>query len=152
MFRFSLQTVLEHREALEEKCQREHGQQLARLRTIQEKGERIVAEIESCGQRVRQGQLGGMSFAQRDILENWIGRQQGEVGRLNQAASEQAERVERDRLKLVESAKARTIMEKLRQNEEKDWHREVSRAEQRRFDEIGLRKYIDRQRREKAAH
>lgn len=151
MFRFSLQPVLDQRIAQEELRQREHQEIQAVMDRLRQEQEAIEADIERQGESIRE-QLGrGMTFQIRGLYESWIDFQKQEVRRVGREMDALRDELEKRRLRLVEAARARTLIEKLRDKEEKAWRIEQDRLERIAFDELGSRQFSERRRSEKIA-
>ena len=152
VFVFSLQSVLEHRLAKEEKAQREYSDALGCLREARRRRREVEQDIERRAEQVRQMQRTGLRFAEREIFERWIQARQTQVQELAREEQRQAEQVEQCRLRLLKAVQDRTIMEKLRDKEWTAYRVEEARADLRRFDEIAVRDYVNaHRRREKIA-
>lgn len=151
MFKFSLQPVLDHRQAIEERCQREYSLQLTKWQSLEEQREQLVEELDSHAERIRQGQREGMSYARRQLFESWMTKRRVTLAELEETLEQQAQRVERARHYLIDAARQCKIMDKLREREHGEYRLEEARSEGRAFDEIAVRGFNTRRRREKDA-
>lgn len=147
VFAFSLQPVLDHRQAKEEKAQREYGDALGRLEGIRRRRREVENDIETRGEQVRRKQRTGLSFAEREIIERWIQTLQEQLKRLDQEERQLAEQAEQCRLRLLKAVQDLKVMEKLREKEWADYRLDEARADLRRFDEIAVRDYVNAHRR-----
>ena len=151
MFRFSLQPVLDQRIAQEELRQREHQEIQAVMDRLRQEQRSIEEDIEQQGASIRE-QLGrGMTYQIRNLYESWIDYQKQEVRRLGREMDNLRDELEKRRLRLVEAARGRTLIEKLREKEAKAWRVEQDRLERIAFDELGSRRFSERRRSEKNA-
>lgn len=150
-FKFSLQTVLEHRQTLEEQAQREYSESLARLEATRRRRTEVEADIARCVSNVRIRQARSVNFAERELYERWIGELEIQVGRLQDEIQKQSVEVEKLRLKLVKAVQDRTVMEKLREKELAAFRIEENRAELKQFDDIAVRDFAKARLREKIA-
>jgi flagellar export protein FliJ len=146
-FKFSLQAVLNQREANEERCQREYSMALAQLETLRRRRVQIDEEIEHCRDRIARGQRDGMDWDHRRLIEQWIDHQKEEGLRVDRLCEEANENVERKRRQLTEANQQTRIMEKLREREYGDWRLGERRAEAKAFDEFAMRRHDQRKRR-----
>jgi flagellar export protein FliJ len=92
-----------------------------------------------------------MAFARREMIERWIGAQEGRLELIDEEIRMLAQQAEQCRQRLVKAVQDRTIMEKLREQERMGWLLEQERAERRFFDELAVRDFIDQQHQEKDA-
>jgi flagellar FliJ protein len=154
-FTFSLEPVLEHRRRLEQNCQRQCGDAMARVEAVRERQQRLQNEIERQHEEIRAGQrsrhTGGSAFALRQMAERWIVAQRGQVDQLQGAIDRLNEELRVARERLIEAVKDRMVIEKLREKELDAHRRREARAEMKTFDEIAVREYLNEQRREKDA-
>ena len=145
MFKFSLETVLDHRKTVEEALQRSLAQATAILDALQAKKEEVQEKIQTNQSRLSEI---GLDLARRGLHENWLQWAQGEIQRIDHDIKEAETEVEARRGALIEAAKATAIMEKLEEREEQAWRQEEERAEQRQYEELALRKYLMNKRKE----
>ena len=150
-FQFSMEPVLEHRRALEDKAQREYGAAVARLEATRGRKRDIETELESRKQQVRREQQQALPYIMRELIENWIVSLEQHLREVDLEAKRQAVQTEQMRLRLVKAMQNRTVMEKLRDKEMSDFKVTEERSERRRFDEIAIRNYAMERRQEKFA-
>lgn len=143
-FKFRLQSVLDHREHLEEKAKAVYG---ARLKVEQEcalhiqwlEGE-VVRAREHLATREKQG-VAGYEFAQVgdyvSVLRMQIQREQMRLRGLKV-------QTEKARLKLVEATRERKVMEVLKERHLEQYQREQRLIEQKGLDEIAVQGYARR--------
>lgn len=130
-FRFSLEALLEHRRRLEEARQRELASELSALSRLQGQLDALAEAVREEAAALRDGQLVGrvdvslLTAHRRFVLA--CERQRGAV--LEQMAVAR-ERVERARALLVEAARARKVVERLKERRYSQWKAEVLKAEQ----------------------
>lgn len=151
-FKFSLQPVLQHRQALEEKAQQAFGEAKHRLDEAQRHRDSIREGIRERGEQVRHAQRAGLSFAHRELFENWIERQRQEVLRLEQVIQDHLRQVEQRRAEMIESMRARKVMDQLREQERRQWLQEQAKNEMKFFDDVANRNFMVAQASEKDAH
>ena len=148
-FNFSLQAVLDHRHTQEEQRQREFSEAQAKVQTVMRQQVEIRQDIARRNEQIRSRQQTGLSFAHRELYENWIGAQEAQWHRLEQEREELEKVAETKRQALVKAVQARTVMENLRDQEQAQWLQEEKRAEMRLFNEIAVREFNEQRRREK---
>lgn len=147
MFRFSLESVLDQRRTMEEARQRA----LAEGRTVVSRleaerltlSEKVSLNLFAVQEAIRRGE----SPAQRELYDNWIEWARDRIARIDRELERARQEVERRRLALVEAAKARMMMDKLREKELEAYRKEEELQERNFFDELASREF-DRRRRE----
>lgn len=149
-FKFSLQPVLEQRQAQEEKRQREYSEAQAKAEAARERLEQVKRDIARWDAEIRAG-LGTMPFARREMIERWIGSQEERLELMDEEIRMLEQAAEQCRLRLVKAVQDRTVMEKLREKEMAAWRMEEARAERGFFDELAVRDFIDQRNQEKDA-
>lgn len=150
-FRFSLERVLDHRNAQEERAQRAFGEAMQALEVLRAEKRAIEEEVADRVAEVRARQQAGLVFALRRIYEDWIAAQREKLPDYDRRIAEAAAETERRRLELVAAVQARMVMEELRERELEAYRVQEAREETKQFDEIAARKVIERQIREKRA-
>ncbi|NOY13970.1 MAG: flagellar export protein FliJ [Deltaproteobacteria bacterium] len=137
--KFKLQSVLNYRRSLEDQAQ----QLLAT--SLQHKGE-LVAELEcrrtalkQYDRELKRRQQEGLTVAEIDIFETQIHH----CRRLMEQLQQELERLERqiisERKELLNAARDKQVMEKLKDRQEAEYRKELSRKEREILDEISLR-------------
>lgn len=141
-FHFSLDEVLEHRVHIEELRRRE-------LHEIQEQVENVehllgearrlrTAYHMELGERVR----GGLAYASQEIYRTYMNSLSGLIRKSEEHLANLQQEFERRRLRLVEAAQAREVLDNLRKEELKRYLLEEERRERKVFDEIGIRQFL----------
>lgn len=150
-FRFSLQPVLEQRQRIEDERQRELGDIQRRLESSRRRVQEIEEDIRRRHESVRENQRKGVRFALRELEERWIQAQRQAALEEQQVIRGLEEQEVQARARLVEAAKGRMVIEKLRERELAQWKLDEARRELKLFDEIAVRDYVNDRRREKNA-
>jgi flagellar protein FliJ len=141
MFRFSLQPVIEHRMAIEQRRQRELAEATAKLETARSRRALIDEDLGRRFFQIREGQLKGLSFARRQLIEQWIVALREDATKLEAMIRALEEDERKRRLALIEAVKGRMILDRLREKERGEWMLQERRAELKAFDEIAVRNY-----------
>lgn len=141
-FQFKLQSVLRHREIIEQAKQRDHAVALAKVKAVQDELSALNATMQSTNDDVRQNHLVGrldVSFitAHRRFL---MGMQRKAIDLVADLTKAQRE-AEAARQAVAEAAKQRKILEKLRETQEARWRAERSRKEAAATDEVNMQLY-----------
>jgi len=146
MFRFSLQPVLEHRKAIEEKRQGELSQVVQIIRRREDEIATLVAKRKiECESALREPS-GPIGSAYRSLLGDWIEWANEDIDRIEKEITVLNFEADRRRTLLAEAAKASMTLEKLQEKEEAEYREEEKKEEQKLFDELALREFaINRQ-------
>lgn len=149
MFKFSLQPVLEHRNAIEGLRQREYHEVVGQIADLEAQKERFLEQQGEGLRTAAAGAMGPRDMAFRRFFGDWVGWVGAEIDEISHNVLLLSEEAETRRLALAEAAKQKKIMEKLRDKEEEDWKLDEARAEQKLFDEIAIRGFQTKAREEK---
>ncbi|MBW6508741.1 MAG: flagellar export protein FliJ [Desulfuromonadales bacterium] len=137
--KFKLQSVLNYRTTLEEQAQQalalSHQQQqelIAALATRQE-------ELNAQDQALKQRQEEGLTIAEIDLYENRISHCRRRSAQLQTQLAVLEKKIVRQRETLLQTARDRQVMDKLKERQEAEFRREQERKERIQLDEISLR-------------
>jgi len=138
-FAFKLQSVLRHRTAIEQEKQRLYAHALAAFKDLEDQLKSLNQSMQISNDDIRQNRLVGrldIGFitAHRRFLLGMQRKAMELVAAMNKAQQE----VDRTRLALAEAAKARKVLEKLRETQKSRWQEEVSRKEMIAADEVAM--------------
>ena len=138
-FRFKLEAVLKHRTAIEREKQRLYALALAAFKELEDQLKALNQTMQTANDDIRQNRLVGtldIGFitAHRRFLLGMQRKAMELVAAMNKAQQE----VDRTRLALAEAAKARKVLEKLRETQKHRWQEEVSRKEMIAADEVAM--------------
>ena len=138
-FRFKLEAVLRHRTVIEREKQRLYALALAAFKELEDQLKALNQTMQTSNDDIRQNRLVGrldIGFitAHRRFLLGVQRKAMELVAAMNTAQQE----VDRTRLALAEAAKARKVLEKLRETQNHRWQEEVSRKEMIAADEVAM--------------
>ncbi|MBI4805064.1 MAG: flagellar export protein FliJ [Desulfovibrio sp.] len=138
-FRFNLQKVLDYRSQLEDqaklaltKAQQAHQQQITLIAEI---NRNLVEHLESMAHAT------DLTAADIWLSRNYANRLAGDLFQARQREAQLAQDVQTRRLELVEKAKERKLLEKLKETQAIRHEREENRKEQAEFDEMATLRY-----------
>lgn len=138
-FRFNLQKVLDYRSQLEDqaklalaKAQQAHQRQ---VKLIAEINRNLVEHLESMAHAT------DLTAADIWLSRNYANRLAGDLFQARQREAQLAQDVRTRRLELVEKAKERKLLEKLKETQAIRHEREENRKEQAEFDEMATLRY-----------
>lgn len=136
MFRFRLEPVLQVRKRTEETLQRELAQRrldweaaYSRLRSMEEDRRRYRRELQD--KRMR-----GMTIAELELYEAYFLRLDDDIARQESRVEKLATAMESKRSELVEAAKKKKILDRLKEKQRQAYSYEEMRQEGRFLDEI----------------
>jgi flagellar FliJ protein len=138
-FRFKLDAVLRHRTAIEREKQRLYALALAAFKELEDQLKALNQTMQTSNDDIRQNRLVGtldIGFitAHRRFLLGMQRKAIELVAAMNKAQQE----VDRTRHALAEAAKARKVLEKLRETQKQRWQEELSRKEMIAADEVAM--------------
>jgi flagellar FliJ protein len=138
-FRFKLEAVLKHRTAIEREKQRLYALALAAFKELEDQLKALNATMQTANDDIRQNRLVGtldIGFitAHRRFLLGMQRKAMELIAAMNKAQQE----VDRTRQAMAEAAKARKVLEKLRETQKQRWQEEVSRKEMIAADEVAM--------------
>lgn len=138
-FRFKLDAVLRQRAAIEKQKQRDLALVLAKMKDLEDQLKSLNQTMQSTNDDLRTNRLVGqidVNFitAHRRFL---LGMQRKAMDLVAQMAAVQKE-VDAARAALAEAAKAKKVLEKLRENQHNRWKDDRDRREMAQLDEVAM--------------
>jgi flagellar protein FliJ len=136
---FRLESVRKYRSALEDQAQEELARSLRQKNRLLLCIDEQHADLRAQDLELKRRQQKGLSMAEIDLYEtriNYCRRRCNELG--NQLRALEA-RILRQREDLIEAARARQVMDKLKERQNETYRQEQERKERRDLDEISLR-------------
>jgi len=137
--KFKLQSVLNYRTTLEEQAQQ------ALALSQQQQQELIAAisaqqqELDDQDQALKQRQEEGLTIAEIEIYESRINHCRRQSVKLQEQLTRLEKKIIKQRAALLEAARDRQVMDKLKERQEAEFRREQERKERIQLDEISLR-------------
>lgn len=140
-FRFRLQTLLEQRQATEDRLLAELGEVRREEAAEQQRLGELVARLQQARQDVADALQGKADPRRVEVADEYAKALRDDV-RLQELTLEAVrERVEAKRLEVVEAMKERQVLEALRDKQERGYLLAQARAEQNQLDEIASVRY-----------
>jgi flagellar FliJ protein len=137
--KFKLQSVLNYRQSLEDQAQQLLTTSLQRRAELEAELEQQRLSLQSYDSQLRERQRDGLTVAEMDLFESQIQHCRRLIAAF-QAHLEQLDvRIRRQRNDLLQAARDRQVMEKLKEKQESEYRLELSRKERAMLDEISLR-------------
>lgn len=139
-FKFSLEALLKQRTWVERERQRSLSEVLGRMGVLEVELQRLDGVVREAMDELRGGKLVGavdLAFlaAHRRFVQA-TGKRAGEVIEKMQVVGRE---VEVARASLMEAAKARKVVEKLRERKLEEWKEAQAKAEQQEMDDVGMK-------------
>jgi len=141
MYQFSLEALLSHRKTIEESLQKELAD-LQRLRqekinertNFEKKREKVMIELE-------QKTGAGITAGDNIVYHNFIQRLNAGIDQQNQGLFELGKEIENKRINLLDAAKNRKALEKLKEKRLQVYIRKLSHKEQLFMDEVAVNNF-----------
>ncbi len=138
-FTFRLQRVIEVRRTREKECQRRLADSLQVLKKSEEQLEKERQESLRSRESLRRALRGPVSVAQLMALDGWHRWKNRQVQERNAQADRQRSIVDRKRRELIEAAKDKKILERLKEKRYEEYRVNSLREEQAVLDDLGTR-------------
>lgn len=137
--KFKLQSVLNYRNTLEEQAQQALAlsQQLKQELLARVKQQQL--ELQQQDQLLQARQQEGLTIAEIDLYENRISHCRRCCAELTRQLQELERKILKQREELLQAARERQVMEKLKGRQESEYRQEQERKERSQLDEISLR-------------
>ena len=142
--KFKLQSVLNYRQSLEDQAQQQLAASLQRKGALEVELQRQHDALQQHDAELKERQQAGLTVAEIELFETQIQH----CRRLIEHLQEQLQRLDRqivgEREELLNAARDKQVMEKLKDKQEAEYRKELSRKERQILDEISLRNKGDR--------
>ena len=137
--KFKLQTVLNYRQTLEDQAQQQLNSSLQRKLQLEEALAQQQQCLQELDQQLKAQQQEGLSVADLTLFESQIQHRQRQSAQLREQLELLERQVLADRQELIRVARDRQVMEKLKDKQDAEYLKELSRKEREMLDEISLR-------------
>jgi flagellar protein FliJ len=136
--KFRLAVVLRQRRRAEQECQRAVAERVARVVALQNELKQMDESVKSAADDLRKNHLtGAIDLNYLTAHRRYMNAMQQQGIALAQRIAAAQVQVNEARLKLAEAAKARKVIEKLRQRQFERWQADQAKRETAAMDEIG---------------
>jgi flagellar protein FliJ len=137
-FEFRLEALLQHRRSVEKEHQR-------KVAEIQQETQRLVRQIQECQARIetenktltREKLVGALDMQYIAHEKKFVGNLHLQIALTMQKLAGVEQKLAAARVELLAAAKARKVIEKLREKQQGRWRAELDRKEAAQMDEIG---------------
>jgi flagellar export protein FliJ len=136
-FVFKLHALLKQRKRDEQECQRLLAEQAAVVNAAEEAVRRMNESVAAGHDEVRRHLMGKLDMSFLSAHRRFMGAMQRQIADLQQKAAVARKQLEEARLRLVEAAKKRKAIEKLREKQLERWQADQAHREAVLNDEIG---------------
>lgn len=142
--KFKLQSVLNYRQSLEDLAQQALAVSLQRKSDLEAELQCQQSKLQQHDVELKQRQQDGLSVAEIDLFETQIQHCRRMITQLQQELDSLERQIVGERQELISMARDRQVMEKLKDKQETEYRKELSRKEREILDEISLRNKGDR--------
>ena len=144
-FRFPLQSVLDHRQRIENQRRRELAEVEARRQACYDSLRSMQQSILGARHGLGSGLRGRVDMAQVSGFARYSMEARAEAQQIVQRLAVIERDVERAREQLADAARQRKALELLRDKQLAEWHQRQDRREAAELDEIGMQLYVRQQ-------
>ena len=137
--KFKLQTVLNYRQSLEDQAQQLLAASLQRQTDLKAQLQEQKQQLQRHDRELKIRQVDGLTVAEMDLYESQIQHCRGVMEMILRQLKQLEEKILFERKELLNAARDRQVMEKLKDKQEAEYQQELSRKERAMLDEISLR-------------
>ncbi|WP_321367202.1 flagellar export protein FliJ [uncultured Desulfuromusa sp.] len=137
--KFKLQTVLNYRQSLEDQAQQLLAASLQRQTDLKAQLQKQKQQLQRHDRELKIRQVDGLTVAEMDLYESQIQHCRGVMEMILRQLKQLEEKILFERKELLNAARDRQVMEKLKDKQEAEYQQELSRKERAMLDEISLR-------------
>lgn len=137
--KFKLQSVLNYRQILEDQARQKLAESLQQKTRLEEQLSQQQQATRQLDAELKERQEQGLSVAEMALFESQIRHRQRLLNDLQSQLRGLERAIFGQREELLQVARDRQVMEKLKENQEREYRQELSRKEREMLDEISLR-------------
>ncbi len=138
-FDFRLQRVIEVREVKKKECERKLAQSVEGLREEERQLREAADQSQASHEGLRQALKNRSNAGMLASLDGWRRHQEKELHLQALKTAEQEQEVDRQRSALIQAAKEKKVLDRLREKKLDEYHSECAQEEQKFLDELGCR-------------
>jgi len=131
--------VLNYRQSLEDQAQQRLSDSLQRRKDLELELQGQREQLQRHDSALQDRQREGLTIAEMELFEAPIRHCQRVIKQLQQQLERLDRQIEQEREELLNAARDRQVMEKLKEKQEAEYRRELTRQERAILDEISLR-------------
>lgn len=137
--KFKLQSVLNYRQILTDQAQQQLTSSLQRKSQLEDELQQQQNCFQQLDQQLKVKQQEGLSVAEIDLFESQIFHRRRQILQLQQQLEPLERQILAERQELMNAARDKQVMEKLKDKQQAEYQQELSRQERAMLDEISLR-------------
>ena len=137
--KFKLQSVLNYRQILTDQAQQQLTSSLQRKSQLEDELQQQQNCFQQLDQQLKVKQQEGLSVAEIDLFESQIFHRRRQILQLQQQLEPLERQILAERQELMNAARDKQVMEKLKDKQQAEYQQELSRQERTMLDEISLR-------------
>lgn len=135
-FTFKMEPLFEYRQRLEELCRKEFGEALARLRSEEEKIERLKELYKKSSFEIDGLKESGAAAGEMELYHSYVAGLKRHISEQERILSQVSAAVEKKRGELIEASRNRKVMELMKEKSLHQHNQRVSRLEQKESDDL----------------
>lgn len=137
--KFNLQTVLKYRQSLEDQAQQQLAGSLQRKSQLEKELQEHRSVLQQLDAELKVQQQEGLTVADINLFEGQIQHRRRLIADLGKLLEQLAGQINAEREELLQAAREKKVMEKLKTKQEAEYMQELSRKERIVLDEVSLR-------------
>ena len=137
--KFKLQSVLNYRQTLADQAQQRLTSSLLRKSQLEAELLQLQEHFQQLDLQLREKQQAGLSIAEIDLYEAQISHHRRQIKSLQQQLEPLDRQIFSERQELMNAARDKQVMDKLKEQQEAEHLQELARKEREMLDEISLR-------------
>lgn len=141
--KFKLQSVLNYRQTLSDQAQQRLTSSLLRKSQLEAELVQLQEHFQQLDLQLQEKQQAGLSIAEIDLYEAQISHHRRQIQSLQQQMAPLDRQIFAERQELMNAARDKQVMDKLKEQQEAEYLQELARKEREMLDEISLRNKRD---------
>ena len=141
--KFKLQSVLNYRQTLADQAQQRLTSSLLRKSQLEAELVQLQEHFQQLDLQLQEKQQAGLSIAEIDLYEAQISHHRRQIQSLQQQMAPLDRQIFAERQELMNAARDKQVMDKLKEQQEAEYLQELARKEREMLDEISLRNKRD---------
>lgn len=141
--KFKLQSVLNYRQTLADQAQQRLTSSLLRKSQLEAELVQLQEHFQQLDLQLQEKQQAGLSIAEIDLYEAQISHHRRQIQSLQQQMAPLDRQISAERQELMNAARDKQVMDKLKEQQEAEYLQELARKEREMLDEISLRNKRD---------
>ena len=137
--KFKLQSVLNYRQTLEDQARQRLSDSQQHKQRLETDLHQHQSQLKQFDAELKDRQLEGLTIDEIQLFESQIEHRRRLMVRVQQQLEKLERRILQEREELLQAAREKQVMEKLKEKQEEEYRQELARKEREVLDEISLR-------------